>query len=262
MFVSREATNLSTARAEADAERERLARAHALQDDLFHLISHDLKTPLAAVISYAQLGQRVLQRNGDLDRLPTYFDGIESAGQNMRRLVENLLQISSLERGEELPESLPVNVEQLAREVAAEYAPLAAEKELLLLVEAEPNSPVALAHPPLLRQAISNLVGNAVKYTLEGGTVRIWTRAAQASLVEIGVSDTGIGISADDQVRLFTKFYRSSDPRARAQRGSGLGLSLARSVVERMGGRIQVESELDRGTTFRVMLPRAPMALE
>ena len=257
LFVSREAANLSTARTEAEVERERLARSNELQDDLFHLISHDLKTPLAAVISYAQLGRRVLERNGDRERLATYLEGIEGAGQNMRRLVENLLQISSLERGEELPESLPVDLEQLAMDVASEYATIAAENKLDLKVEAGANTPPAFAHPSLLREALSNLVGNAVKYTPAGGSVTVWTRAGHPPFVEIGVTDNGIGISAEDQTRLFTKFYRSTDPRAQAKRGSGLGLSLTRNVVERMGGRIQVESKLDQGTTFRVALPVA-----
>jgi signal transduction histidine kinase len=257
MVVSREAANLSSARAEAEAERERLAQANALQEDLFHLISHDLKTPLAAVISYSQLGKRVMERNGDLERLATYLDGIESAGQNMRRLVENLLQISSLERGEELPVSMPVNLEPLAAEVVSEYQSLAEEKQIRLELAPTPDLPPALAYPPLLRQALANLVGNAVKYTPDGGTVTVWTRPGSNGQIAVGVTDTGIGMSEEDRTRLFSKFYRSSDPRARALRGSGLGLALTRNVVERMGGRIEVESELDKGSTFRMTLPVA-----
>ena len=112
--------------------------------------------------------------------------------------------------------------------------------------------------PLLLRQALSNLVSNAIKYTPDDGQVLVWARPLGADgEVVLGVTDTGIGLSQADVARLFTKFFRSADPRARKERGSGLGLALTSAIIARIGGRIEVESELNKGTTFRIVLPAA-----
>ena len=108
----------------------------------------------------------------------------------------------------------------------------------------------------LLREALSNLVSNAVKYTPEGGEIRVWAEAgARPKTIVIGVRDTGIGLSEDDQARLFTKFFRSADPKVQRERGTGLGLALTHALVTRIGGTITVESTQGHGTTFRLTVP-------
>jgi signal transduction histidine kinase len=254
LFIVREAANLATARAEAEAERQRLEQANALQDELIHLITHDLKTPVGAVLSFAQLGMRALER-GNYERLRGYLENIEGASQSMRRLVESLGQLNRFEREGTLPPSTPLDVRALVQEIVDEHAPLAEQKSQQLVLEGQ-DVPLVLAPPVLLRESLSNLVGNAIKYTPTGGTITVWCRSGDdLATVAIGVTDTGIGISKADQARLFTRFFRSSDPRAASQRGSGLGLALSRSVIERVGGHIEVESVLGQGTTFRVLLP-------
>ena len=114
--------------------------------------------------------------------------------------------------------------------------------------------------PLLLRDALSNLVSNAVKYTPEGGEITVWGERGAHGTVVLGVRDTGIGLSQSDLERLFTKFFRSSDARVQRERGSGLGLALTHTMVRRMGGKIDVESALGRGTTFRLTLPAARTA--
>jgi signal transduction histidine kinase len=158
----------------------------------------------------------------------------------------------------DLPPPEPVDLAVLAREVAAELEPLAEQKRLRLHVEMDSALPAVLAQPFLLREALSNLVSNAVKYTPEGGNVRIWadTASGQGNTLTLGVTDTGIGLSEADVTNLYTRFFRSSDPRVRAERGSGLGLALTHAIIVRIGGRIEVASQLNHGTTFRVVLPR------
>jgi signal transduction histidine kinase len=103
---------------------------------------------------------------------------------------------------------------------------------------------------------LSNLVSNAVKYTPEGGEIVVWARRGQEpGTTSLGVADTGIGLSEADVARLFTKFFRSSDPRVQRERGSGLGLALTHAMVTRMGGQIEVTSAPNKGTTFRLVLP-------
>jgi signal transduction histidine kinase len=261
LFVVREAANLATTRSEMEIERDKLARANALQDDLIHLITHELRNPLTLVMSYAQMTRRAAL-DDNVDQIPTYIGHVESAGRAIQRLMENLLQLSKLERSDELPAAEPVQVGLILNQVAADLGPLAKQKQQTLLVEppAAALQP-AMAVPMLLREAVSNLVSNAVKYTPEGGQIKVWAEPGrQPHTLVLGVRDTGIGLSSEDQQRLFTKFFRSSDPRVQRERGSGLGLALTHALVVRSGGTISVESEQGKGTTFRLTIPSSRAA--
>jgi signal transduction histidine kinase len=170
--------------------------------------------------------------------------------------MENLLQLSKLERSDELPAAEPVQVPSIINQVIADLAPLAKQKQQDLSVEPGRDVEPALVPPMLLREAVSNLVTNAVKYTPEGGAIKVWVEhGREPNTLVLGVRDTGIGLSGEDQARLFTKFFRSSDPRVQRERGTGLGLALTQALVTRSGGTISVESEVGKGTTFRLTLP-------
>lgn len=255
LFVVREAANLATARAEMESERDRLAGANALQDDLIHLITHELRNPLTLVVSYAQLARRAAF-DDNTKSIPGYIDQIEKAGRSIERLMENLLQLSKLERSDALPPAEPVDLSVIITQVVGDLSPLAKQKQQVLNVERAASLEPALASPMLLREALSNLVSNAVKYTPQGGQITVWAeRGAKPLTVVLGVRDTGYGLSEDDQRRLFTKFFRASDPRVQRERGSGLGLALTQTMVARMSGTIAVSSKPGAGTTFRVTLP-------
>jgi signal transduction histidine kinase len=257
LFVVREAANLATLRVETEAERDRLARANDLQDDLMHMITHELRNPLTLVMSYSQMTRRAAQ-DGAVDSIPTYIGHVERAGKSIQRLMENLLQLSKLEHPDSLPDPEPVQLANIANQVVLDLSLLAKQKEQTLLVQPMRNVEPALAVPVLLRDALSNLVSNAVKYTPNGGQITVWAESgAERGTVVLGVRDSGIGLSAEDQERLFTKFFRSSDARVQRERGSGLGLALTQTMMRRMGGRIDVESTLGQGTTFRLTLPAA-----
>jgi signal transduction histidine kinase len=255
LFVVREAANLAATRSEMELERDRLARANALQDDLIHLITHELRNPLTLVMSYAQLTRRATL-DGSFEQIPGYIANVERAGRSMHRLMENLLQLSKLERLDELPEGEPVPVSTILNQVVADLSPLARQKQQTLEVEPTRDLEPAVAVPMLVREAVSNLVSNAVKYTPEGGEITVWAEhGREPHTLVLGVRDNGIGLSHEDQQRLFTKFFRSSDPRVQRERGSGLGLALTQALVQRSGGTISVESEQGKGTTFRLTIP-------
>jgi len=255
LFVMREAVNLATLRAETEAERDRLARANALQDDLIHLITHELRNPLTLVMSYAQMA-RLAAKDGNVEPIQNYIAQVERAGKSIERLMQNLLQLSKLERSDSLPASEPVALHTIINFVVADLAPLAKQKHQNLVAEPHKDARTALAVPILLRESLSNLVSNAVKYTPDGGEITVWAEAGRSpGSVVVNVKDTGIGLSQDDIDRLFTKFFRSSDPRVQRERGSGLGLALTQAMVTRMGGQISVSSTPGQGTTFRMTLP-------
>jgi signal transduction histidine kinase len=257
LVLVHEAAHLATARVEAETEREHLARANTLQDELVHLITHELKTPLTTVRIYTQLGRRAL-KSGSIQQLGDCLAGIAQADHTLERLVDNLLQISKLQQADALPSTEQLHVADMAHEVVAELEPLAARKRQTLVVEAPDDLPSISAPPLLLREALSNLLSNAVKYTPEGGRVVVSVKVGdQPNLLQLAVADTGIGLSESDLSRLFTKFFRSSDPRVAKQRGTGLGLALTHAIVHRMGGQLTAISELNRGTTFRLQLPIA-----
>jgi signal transduction histidine kinase len=251
----REAANLAATRSEMELERDKLARANALQDDLIHLITHELRNPLTLVMSYAQMTRRAAL-DETYESIPTYIGNVERAGRSIQRLMENLLQLSRLERSDNLPAPEPVQLPSIVNQVIADLAPLARQKQQDLNVEPARELEPALVPPLLLREAVSNLVSNAVKYTPEGGAIKVWVeRGTEPHTLVLGVSDTGIGLSREDQDRLFTKFFRSSDPRVQRERGTGLGLALTHALVTRSGGTISVVSESGKGTTFRLTLP-------
>jgi signal transduction histidine kinase len=255
LFVVREATNLATTRSEMEAERDRLRRSNALQDDLIHLITHELRNPLTLILSYSQMTLRAAQ-DGAYDAIPKYLANVERGGKSIQRLSENLLQLSRLERSDGLPEPEPVEPATVINQVVADLSPLAKHKQQTVRVKPSDGAPSVMALPMLLRESLSNLVSNAVKYTPEGGEIVVWAeRGQQPGTAVLGVADSGIGLSEDDIARLFTKFFRSSDPRVQRERGSGLGLALTHAMVTRMGGRIEVTSAPDQGTTFRLVLP-------
>ena len=255
LILVREATNLASARAAAEVELGQLASASAAQQELVHFMTHELKNPLTSVRLYTQLGQRALQ-NQVYDNLPDYLGGIGHAEESLEHLIENLLQIGRMERNEALPTADPVNVVELVREVVDDLSSLSRDKQQTLIVEASSDLPTFSAPLPLLRSALGNLVSNAVKYTPEGGQVVVSASVCDdGKTLRLAVADTGFGLSEADRARLFTRFFRSSDQRVARERGSGLGLALTQAVVRRMGGSLEVVSELGRGSTFQVLFP-------
>lgn len=212
--------------------------------------SHELRTPLAAVLSNAQVGLLVplepeQQRN--------HLEQIVEAAKSMSTLVSNLLLLAR-HSGRLTPESLrEVNLTSLLHELADFYTTQAAEKQLSLKRDLPGQSVELEAEPDLLRQALGNLLGNACKYTPPGGTVqlRLFTQPRQAV---IQVSDSGVGIPQADLPHIFERFYRVDTKQSRQAGGFGLGLAIAKQLVEAHGGYISVTSVVGQGSTFQIEL--------
>ena len=214
-------------------------------------VSHELKTPLQTIIGSAELLEHGLVPQQDTAR----FAG------NMRRealrlvaLIEDIIHLSRLEEGMELP-AQDFDVLDLLSEVALDFHDAADSRGITLSVEGE--SAKLHSVRPLLKEIMSNLCDNAIKYNVEGGTVRMTQQEKDGKLM-ISVADSGIGISQEDQERIFERFYRVDKSHSRATGGTGLGLSIVKHAVQSIDAEITVESVLGKGSVFTVLFPKRP----
>lgn len=227
-----------------------------LREDMTNMLVHDLRSPLSMVIGGLKLLPEAYELR-DPDRFQQILTMAHNSSDRILTLIDQLLDISQLERGQ-LPLRLEaVEIEALLREIRGRFAPTAASDQITLMVAADSNLPEAYVDRALILRVLSNLVDNALKFTPDGGRVQLWARRdreAGPNMLLVGVRDTGAGIPPEYQERVFEKFQQIPSTRGR-RRGTGLGLSFCKLVVEAHGGRIWVESKLGEGSTFLITLP-------
>jgi signal transduction histidine kinase len=233
---------------EGAAQRTYLARREFLSR-----VSHELRTPLNAVIGFSELLEQ--QIFGTLnDKQRTYVSNVLVSGRHLLQLVNDILDISKVEAGrmDLVYERTPIG--SIVDVVRGVIGAVATKRGINLEVALPPGLPDVYIDPGRIKQVLYNLISNAIKFTPRGGAVRLAARADARSLV-VSVSDTGIGIARADLPRLFREFEQLAQPNGTRPEGTGLGLALSRRLVELHGGRVEVESELGRGSTFSVHLP-------
>ena len=225
-------------------------RALQVKDDFVALISHELRTPLTPIIGYVSMALE----NPALDPLlRKHLEVVARSGQRLERLVDDLLvEVDHASRPMPLRKQ-QTDLATIIRDSVAAAEPTAVRAGIHLDAEL-PERLTFTGDPHRLGQVVDHLVSNAIKYTESGGAARV-SAAADAAAVVIRVRDTGIGIPEEDQARLFTRFYRTSEATRRAIQGVGLGLSISKTIVESHGGLIELDSEPGRGSEFRVVLP-------
>jgi two-component system phosphate regulon sensor histidine kinase PhoR len=231
----------------------RLRRLEQVRRDFVANVSHELRTPLASIKGYAET-----LRDGALDdkahRLE-FVNTIEEQAVHLSKLVDDLLDLSSIESGHRPPKLAPADLRALAVDVSRHFAPAAAERGVTLATLS--SAPVlALADAEQMRQVLANLIDNAIKYTESGGRVEIALEAKGAEAV-VSVRDTGVGIPEADLARVFERFYRVDKSRSREAGGTGLGLAIVKHLVEAQGGRVWVESRQPGGSAFFFALKAA-----
>ena len=222
----------------------------ALKSEFVATVSHDLRAPLTLMRGYASM----LQMVGDLNEQQAgYLQKIVGGVDSMSKLVNNLLDLGRIEAGVglKLEPFKPMDVLQHVSE-ALQLQVAQKQIELKLNDRGAPDSVEGDA--ALLQQAIMNLIDNAIKYTQPGGKVQVEISQRDAYLL-VAVRDNGIGIAPIDQPRLFERFFRAARRDSRKQRGSGLGLAIVKSIAERHGGRVWLESELGKGSSFYMLIP-------
>lgn len=230
-----------------------LKEIDTLKSDFVSTVSHDLRSPLTLIRGYSTM----LEMAGELnDQQKNYAKMIVQGVDNMAKLVNNLLDLGRIDFGVGLQvDSIPVL--DILERVTSGLQLHAKQKNISLGVELPRDMPHAIeADQALLHQGIYNLVENALKYTPQDGEVTIKLIPNETKLT-FAICDSGIGIPASDLPRLFEKFYRGTNREALAQRGTGLGLAIVKSIAERHGGKVWVESELGKGSTFYLQVPIA-----
>lgn len=221
-----------------------------MKTEFVALASHELRTPLTGIMGFAQL----LAAREDIPEEAAAWAGlIEVEAVRLSRLTTDLLDIARIDAGGVKMKREPVSIDAAVQAVRAQLEPTARSHDFI--VRGPPDT-FALGDPDRISQVLFNLMENAVKYSPDGGTVGVrWGRAG--SFVAIEVSDQGIGIAPSDVPHLFERFYRVEAPAYRHIRGTGMGLYLVHELVTSMHGRVEVRSELGRGSTFIVCFPPA-----
>jgi len=223
-----------------------------MKSDFVNMVAHELRSPL---VSIRQINSVLIE--GLAGPLAEKQQEFVKRGMNkidsLLELINDLLDVARIEAGKMVQHRVPTDMGRIIEETVALMGPRAQEQGIHLTHSCEGLKPV-LADPKNMEEVINNLVSNAVNYSPEGGLVMIIARGL-AEYMEIKVEDTGVGISPEELPKIFDKFYRVKHPKTRQVMGTGLGLAIVKGVVEAHHGTIDVESVVDRGTTFRVLLP-------
>jgi signal transduction histidine kinase len=230
---------------------DQLEELDRLKDEFIQNVSHELRSPLALIRGYAEVLQKGQLGDLSLDQKRP-VDIIVRRACMLGDLVEDITLILEAEAGRPDPE--PVQLEALARVAAEDFQIVAADARVTLRTEIPDQLPPVLHNTTYLRRVMDNLLGNAVKFTSEGGEIAI-ELSQQGDQLVLEVSDTGIGIPPDKLARVFERFYQVDGSARRRYGGVGLGLALVKDLVEAYGGTVAVESEVDQGTTFTIRLP-------
>jgi signal transduction histidine kinase len=232
---------------------KQLRELEALRDSLTHMIVHDMRTPLTSLLT----GLQTLEGMGELNETQAECLGMSiQGGQSLLRMINDLLDISKMESGSLQLECAELNVGDLVLQAFQQVAQLAAEKRIALVKEISPDLPSLYADDEKLLRTLVNLLGNAIKFVPRGGAVTLSARLSdREKAVLFSVSDTGEGIPGEAFDRIFDKFGQVETRSAGRRMSTGLGLTFCKMAVEAHGGRIWVESELGRGSTFSFVIP-------
>jgi signal transduction histidine kinase len=232
--------------------------ANDAKTEFMSVASHELKIPMTSIKGYAKLLEMIGGQSFS-DQQKEFLGIITANIDRMDRLVGDLLDVSRIEAGRITLELGQVSVNEVVEEVVQSVSHEIKAREQVLDVNIPPAIPTIIADYGRLVQVMTNLISNAYKYTPDGGQIAVNARCAQrngsSQVIMISVSDTGFGISEEDQKELFNKFFRAADPNIRERPGTGLGLAITKSLIETHGGKMWFESSLGKGSTFGFDLP-------
>lgn len=224
-----------------------------MKSNFVQMVSHELRSPLASIkqlltVVLDGLAGQVTEKQSDLlhrSRLKI---------QSLLDLINDLLDVAKIESGHAFQQQVPLRLAEVVDQTVALLRPRAESQKVALVVELPPALPLILADPRSMEELFTNLISNAIHYSPDGGNVNICA-VSHGDYVEVLVTDTGVGIEAEEIPKIFDKFYRVKHPKTRQVVGTGLGLAIVKGIVESHRGSVEVESEPGVGTTFRVLLP-------
>jgi len=230
---------------------QELAEIDKLKDEFISIASHELRTPVTALVGYLELLKGKIPPNL-IPTLQVELDTLDMLTKDLGNLINELLDVSRIEQGRLQVKPEETDINEVAKKVIDSLMPQASGKGLKLIFT--PNEiPKIMTDPDRVRQVLVNLIGNSVKYTLKG-EVKV-AIGIKDKFVEINISDTGIGIPPEELPKLFGKFHRVQDKQTQEVRGTGLGLWITKQIVELLGGKIYAQSIYGSGSTFTLTLP-------
>jgi PAS domain S-box-containing protein len=230
-----------------------LKKMDQMKSDFVSMVSHEIRSPMNSllmqlkIISDGLAGEVTEKQQEILQRASEKI-------LNLNNLVTELLDLSRIESGLISHEKEQVDMANLLSEQQVFHDPYGKEKEITIQLNCPSELPSILANRQNIEEVFSNLITNAIKYSPVGGSITI-SVVAENEYLKIQLADTGYGISSEDLEKIFTRFYRAKDKNTRGIQGTGLGLAIVKSIIESHHGKISVESEVDRGTTFTILLP-------
>lgn len=231
----------------------RLTELDRLKDDFVSRISHELRTPLTSIRIYLELLD-----HGKVEKQAKYKDVLNRESARLQTLIEDLLTIQRIGADDYVGRLQALNVNQLVLDLMAEYSATARARQLILSHDLATCLPSAVSDPTLARQAVSNILKNALDYTPPGGQILLTSqerRLADQRWATLTVADTGPGISDEDRPHIFERFYRGTAARDYTVPGTGLGLAISQDILHKLGGRVTLDSEPELGAVFTVWLP-------
>ncbi len=235
---------------------EQMREVDRLRNDFLSAINHEMRAPLTAILGFTDFLLR--EQAGPLTaHQREYLGDVRSSGERILNLVENLLKAARLEEGEILPQCAVVRIADVVAQTTATVRPAAMEKTIALSSRIPADLPDTWADPSMVERILINLLSNAVKFTPPGGAVWIDARPRdnEPEMIEVSVSDTGVGIDPKQVDQIFKRYHQLNTPGGGQRSGTGLGLYIVKGLVELHGGRVWVESALGEGSKFAFTLP-------
>lgn len=236
----------------------KLKELDQLKDDFVSSVSHELRSPLSAISGYVELLTSKPLDHIAPEKRTKAFNIIQESTTRLTQFINDILDLAKLKSGRVEVRKGPVNLKQAADEVLSLFAPLFEKKKIQSFDYVDPNLPILMVDEEKIKQVLTNLISNALKFTPEEGAISVSAKEEEQDIIVVSVSDTGIGIAPDFVAQIFERFKQVPGAREKigGPKGTGLGLAIAKGIVEAHGGKIWVESEVGKGSTFRFTLPR------
>lgn len=234
---------------------DQVASLNKAKSEFVSVASHQLRTPLSAIRWETELLLTKMKK-GLSEKQVSNIEVIGEQSRKMARLVNDLLDVARIDQNRLILRHIPVDIRRISEESVKSFAPIMKAKGIELTFSSGKKSLKVMGDPEKLRMVVENLLGNASKYTINGGKIEVKV-SQKDSLVIFSVKDNGVGIPKEQQKRIFEKFFRSDNIVKYQTEGTGLGLYIAKSVVEQLGGKIRFESVEGLGTIFSFSLPVA-----
>jgi signal transduction histidine kinase len=234
---------------------EKVAEANILKTEFISIISHQLCSPLAAI----KWNMEIIETEKDPEKCVSekqvvFLNNIKKSNEQMLKMVTDLLEVARMDQGKAIFEKKNLTLEKIIRESVDEFQGLAAEKNVGINFQADSNLPAVCIDERKMRVVLDNLIGNAIKYSREGGKVEIKLTEKNGKII-FSVQDWGVGIPRHQHSKIFEKFFRSKNESRYRTEGIGIGLYLARSILKHCGGEVWFKSEIGEGSTFFFSLP-------